>query len=235
MQWLSWMPTTSIPICRLDARGLPIHIATGCFVEFRSRRFVLSVSHAVTMHENNWMAFEGFQSGQGSAYYRLGQFVYLREMTMGVPELDDVDFCAVEVGPSFAPLYQLHTPRALSDEQPRHIFQSDLNDQPDTEQVYAFSGRIQPEQHGADAVVTTTAVYPGLKYIHTDGALHVFRLPVPHPGHDAFRGCSGAPIVGRDKRVVALLCDGDASANTVRGVSIQRGRAVLEFLCRHTA
>jgi hypothetical protein len=124
------------------------------------------------------------------------------------------------------------TPRGIFDEHPRHVFKSDLATKPDEKDIFAFAGQIKPEMHGKTALVMEMAVYPGLRFLRSENEFHVFELPVPHPGHGYFRGCSGAPIVDRNKRVVALVCNGDLATNTIRGVSIARYRFAFEFICR---
>lgn len=69
----------------------------------------------------------------------------------------------------------------------------------------------------------------------TEGVYHYFKLPVDHPGHEAFRGCSGAPIVGDDRRVVALVTGGDIDANEISGITISAfKKAIDEFLAGET-
>src|SRR3546814_16654161 len=58
-------------------------------------------------------------------------------------------------------------------------------------------------------------VYPGLRYERTEGGYHVFQLPVQHPGHDALQGCSGAPILDMERRVVGLVCSGSIDRKSV--------------------
>src|SRR3546814_18916949 len=71
-------------------------------------------------------------------------------------------------------------------------------------------------------------VYPGLRYERTEGGYHVFQLPVQHPGHDAFQGCSGAPILDMERRVVGLVCSGSIPDNTISCVSLARYGVALD-------
>ena len=77
-------------------------------------------------------------------------------------------------------------------------------------------------------------VYPGLAYSHTEDDIHHFRLPVPHPGHGAFEGCSGAPIVDLNRKVVTLVVGGNTEKNTIQGIAIQRAIPNFEFLVTRT-
>jgi len=229
--WLNWALTTSIPLCRLDADANIIPAGSAALVAHRKRRFLLSVEHAVPMDGTDWMAYLRAAPGGGSELYRIGAFNYLAKIADDASGLSYLDFSFVEVDASFDPVYQHHTPQATSDERPRHIFASSAASLPATGVEYAFSGRIQPELHGSRATVTTTAYYPGLSFLRTDGPFHVFSLPVRHPGHEAFQGCSGAPIVDANENFVALLVGGDEASNTIHGVSADRYLYGIDHLC----
>ena len=126
-------------------------------------------------------------------------------------------------------IYQIVTPQAVSDERPRHVFRADQIELPTSNQMFAFSGQVKPEQHGRCAVAFQHCVYPGLRYTHTEDEIHFFQLPVEHPGHDSFSGCSGAPIVNMNRNVVALVRGGDTSTNTVHGVSLARYKPLVDL------
>jgi hypothetical protein len=51
-----------------------------------------------------------------------------------------------------------------------------------------------------------------LTYVSRRDDLLAFRLPIPHPGHDYFRGCSGAPSIDEAGRIIALVCEGASRA-----------------------
>ena len=124
------------------------------------------------------------------------------------------------------------TPFAVSDVRPRSVFGVDDLIAPTALSVCAFAGEVKPEQHTADSIATEMNVYPGLKWDGTDGPYHSFQLPVPHPGHSAFRGCSGAPVVDMERRVVGFVCDGDMPSNTVRAVAATTVAAALRAYCK---
>lgn len=231
-QWLEWVHLTSIPIRRLDPNDSPVGTASACLINFRGRRFVLTVSHAVKMGSCDWVIDLGFDTRKGTEIYRPSSFLYLGELKRSAGEITDVDYCYAEVPLDVEPVYQHLTPRGpQSEKHARHIFnQSDLSE-PSTKEVYAFSGEVHPERHGTHAMLTQPTVYPGLRYKRSEGSFHEFTLPVPHPGHESFRGCSGAPIVDTRRRVVALVSSGDDTENIIYGVSLARYRFALDFYC----
>lgn len=115
-------------------------------------------------------------------------------------------------------------------ERKRTVFTSSLDNLPSKNELYAFSGRIMPSFiKDADTLAVEHHTFPGLKYERTENECHVFKIPVPHPGHEKFQGCSGAPIIDTKRNVVALVCSGNRENNEIYGVSLQRYKSVIEI------
>ena len=72
--------------------------------------------------------------------------------------------------------------------------------------------------------------YDGLIYLRTEEDRHFFKLPIEHPGHLEFKGCSGAPILNSAGMPVALVCGGDTERNEIYGVSLSHYRSVVDIL-----
>lgn len=231
-KWLDWVPITSIPLKRLGPERTPIEFASGCLVDYRGRRFILTVAHAVKLDSSDWIIELGNDEERGAEFYQPIGFLYLGEMKRQTSEIADVDFAYAEVPTNLESTFQLLTPFGpRSEKRPRHIFNLATVGEPDAKELYAFSGEIHPEIHASLGLVTEPAVYPGLRYIKSVGPFYQFGLPVPHPGHDFFRGCSGAPIIDTKGRLVALVSYGDISSNLVCGVALSRYRFALDFYC----
>lgn len=232
--WLRWAQVTSIPLRHLDEHGKPIGIASGCLVVCAGRKFILSVRHAVKPDSMGWAIELGYDHEKGTEMYWPKKFLYMAEMKKGSGIIDNLDFCFAEIAVDVESTYAHRTPYSVSDVRVRHIF--DIKDfiEPNPDEIYAFAGEVKPEMHGLDAMATEMNVYPNLQFICTDGPFHVFKLPVDHPGHQAFRGCSGAPIVDTRHRVVALVSDGDERSGTIRGVAISRAVTALMWYCNAT-
>ena len=231
-KWLEWVLVSSIPLKRLGTEQLPIGIASGCLVNYRKRRFLLTVSHAVELGLSDWVIQLGDAGELGTEIYQPNLFIYPRQIRRSTGDLINVDFTFAEVSTSVEPVFQHLTPRgSISEKKLRHIFNlADISD-PDVNELYAFSGEINPELHGTHALFTQPTVYPGLKYVGTDGLSHQFRLPVPHPGHSYFKGCSGAPIVDSRGKLVALVTSGDEERNMIYGMTLSNFKSTLDFYC----
>lgn len=229
-EWLEWVLVTSVPLRRLDSAVNPVGFASACLIHYRDKRFLLSVQHAVKLGSKDWIVDLGYVPGKGTEFFRPHGFNYVAEMKKGEGSIRSIDLCFAEVPNDLVSMYQYMTPRGISDERPRHVFHTDLTPAPDPAQVFAFAGQANPEQHAPQSFALEMSVYPGLRYLRSENEFHVFQLPVEHPGHVTFHGCSGAPIVDFNKNVVALVCQGDTTANTVHGVSLARYKFALDFV-----
>lgn len=228
--WRRWVLVTSIPLVRLDGEDVPGEFGSGTLIDHAGARFLVSAEHVVKQQSTGWSAVVQQAPDGQLEYYKPNVFTYVGELRKGASEIRILDLCAARVAPTLQTWYEERTPRGLFDRQPNHVFHSDGIAEPNAEQVYAFSGRVRTERHGDSVYASEMAAYPGLTYSHTDAGMHHFRLPVPHPGHDAFRGCSGSPIVDFNRRVVGIVVGGDITTNCIKAVAIQRVLANLEFL-----
>ena len=231
-EWLEWMILTSTPLRKLSEDNMPVGIASGAVLDFRGKRFLLTVSHAVNMENTDWVMELGYDEEKGTEVYKPNYFSYIGEINIKSGKIKDIDYAYAEIAKDVNPVYQPLTPRGpAAEKMPRHIFTEDDIVEPNTNTVYAFSGQVFPEMHDESGFVTQPTVYPGIKFLRSEGPFHVFTLPVEHPGHDSFKGCSGAPIVDLEHNLVALVCKGFIEDNTIYGISLGRYKFSLEFHC----
>jgi hypothetical protein len=229
-KWLEFVQLSSIPLCKLSDEKLPIGIASGCMVNFLDRRLILSVFNATGM-EGNWAIELRYDSEKGTELYYPGAFNFIGEMKLWIPKIRKIDFSFAEIPHNIDSYFQELTlsGRVLS-ERKRIIFTSSLDSSPSKDEIYAFSGRIKPsfiKDLGTLAIEHHT--FPGLKYERTQLEYHVFKLPVSHPGHEKFQGCSGAPIIDTKQNIVALVCSGNIEKNEIYGISLQRYKSAIEI------
>lgn len=229
--WLNWVLITSHPMRRYDENEQPTGIGSSALIDYRGRRFLLTAQHLVELDSRNWVLDLGYEPGKGTAYYRPTCFYYLFEYTRSTGDIREIDFCFSEVAKDLNTTYQHRTPLSAGEERPRHVFKTNLNSKPISEQIYAFPGEVKPEQHSPNLFATEMIVYPGLKYERTENEMHYFKLPEAHPGHDQFKGCSGAPIVDMNNEIVALVCSGSKDDDTIQAVSLSRYKSALDAYC----
>lgn len=232
-KWLSWLPITGQPLRHYDANETPQGIGSGAIVEYRQRRFLLTVAHVVKTNQSGWVMDTGPlpEVGPGHGTYTPFAFFYGGEGSRSTGGNRMLDFCFAEISPDLKSHYQHRTPFKTKPKRLRHIFDASHFATPDTESVYGFAGEINPTTYAPGSYCVDMVAYAGLKYLRTENEMHVFKLPMKHPGHDEFRGCSGSPIVDMQKRVVALVSCGDEEQGLIYGVSLHYCTIYLDQYC----
>ncbi|WP_148894051.1 hypothetical protein [Geothermobacter ehrlichii] len=228
-KWLHKLQLSSIPLRKLNEELMPIGIASGCLIDYLGKRIILSVFHA-TKRDANWVIEIKYEEQKGTQIYRPGGFNYLGEMKLGSSEIKEIDFSYTEVASDLCSFFQEITPKGkILSETTREIFSPKFDILPSKEETYGFSGQVMAEMHGNHTLATEHRVYPDLKYERTENGYHQFKLPFSHPGHEHFRGCSGAPILDTKGNVVALVCHGEVEKNSIYGISLARYKLALDI------
>ena len=229
-EWRQWLLVTSIPLVHLSPDNQVLGLGSGTMVDHAGGRYVLAAEHVVKRDSSGW-AVVVQQHGEGQLeYYRPNAFVYLGEFQRSTAAMRFIDICAARLPSDFKSWYEYRTPSGLFDKRPHHVFGAGSIERPISDQIYGFCGQVRTEQHGPGVFASDMVVYPGLTYAQSEEEMHHFNLPVPHPGHDAFQGCSGSPICDIHGNLVAIVVGGSRELNTVRGVAVQRVIPALEFL-----
>lgn len=156
---------------------------------------------------------------------------FLLGWTPGKGELKEIDFSYVTVPNELQPYYQeIEAPGKVLFEMPATIHAITFNGSPDKNFTYSFCGNVLPqlEKHpGVTLFACERRIYSGLSYDRSEGEFHVFKLPISHPGHEHFQGCSGAPVLDQIGDVVGLVCHGDKETDEIWAISVQKYRAAL--------
>jgi len=232
LDWLRWVSISPVPLRRLNKAGEPVGSASGSLIEYMGRRFLLSVEHALGRNTDDWVV-QMETSDRGTEIFSLRDWHLGLLVRKGV-QPKPLDMCYIELPPDFTAVDCNLTPRSAGVRRSRPIFQTTLEIFPKEGEVYAFAGHVLLERH-ADNLVGDMVVYPGLKFIGEKGDYHEYLLPVPHPGHDHFRGCSGAPIVNPQREIVGIVCGGDKQRNCIHAMPLSRYKTGVDFLCTSMA
>lgn len=149
----------------------------------------------------------------------------------------EVDFAYVDVPPQHVPQLEKIDAQTgnIIESRACTIWPATAIAEPEAGIRYGFAGNTMPslEDHALIAAdvkfcFTELRVCFPLSFVGQRDDLLAFRLPVEHPGHDYFRGCSGAPIIDEEGRVVALVCEGNIEDSIIYGVSLRRYRVALD-------
>ena len=229
-KWLDLVQASSIPLRCLDSNSLPVGLASGCMIDYCGKRILLSVFHA-TSKPGRWSIELRYDAeNKRTELYYPRAFNFLAEMRLGVPKINHIDFSYTQIPANIESIFQQLTPKGdYLAQRKRPVFSPTFQVRPSKEEIYAFSGQIKPKFVDAiNTLITEHQTYPALRYDRTVGAYHFFKLPVKHPGHEAFQGCSGAPILDTKNNVVALVCGGDISADEIYGIDLGRYKVALD-------
>ena len=231
-EWLLIIHRSSIPLRRLNASKLPLGgLASGCLIDYLGKRLLLTVSHAVGNSDNWTIQVKYDPDIRQTVVYNLGSFNYLSEGTLGFSEMKDVDFAYVEIPCDLIVYMQDITPSGQCiNEIQRIVFQPDFDIKPISSEIYGFSGEVLPEYiPDSSSIIVEHKIYYGLVYIRSENSCHYFKLPVEHPGHDQFEGCSGAPIIDTKGNIVALVCGGSLETNEIWGIALDKYKIALDI------
>ncbi|MBK8183289.1 MAG: hypothetical protein IPK63_10520 [Candidatus Competibacteraceae bacterium] len=226
---------SSVPLVRLNGQLLPTGIASGCLIDYFGERVLLTVSH-VTGDQENWaIQLRYVPSKRTTETYQLGAMHFLAKGTLSKPMFKNVDFSYVKVPSSVCAYRQeIEVPaNVVKSEIPITIHTPNLEDIPQSNNKFGFCGMVMPpyENHfGQVYFGGELRIYSGLSFLRTEGDYHVFSLPFPHPGHEHFQGCSGAPILSDTGSLVGLVCKGCARTNEIWGISIQAYKTPIDIL-----
>jgi len=237
LKWLEFVQSSSIPLRELGDTDIPVGLGAGCLMDYNGRRFLLSVFH-VTRRSARWVIQLGYSTdvGQTEVYY-LGRVNYIAEMKKGIASIDEVDFSFIEVPGDLTCQFQHWTPSGQwLVNRPRTIFKEQDIGKPVSDEIYGFAGDLMPEfSTGENALITEHQTYPGLKFVRTEGHYHCFKLPVEHPGHERFKGCSGAPVINTKKKIVGLVCSGSIEKNEIYAVNLEKYTKGIDMLYKALA
>jgi hypothetical protein len=221
LDWRDWLLLTSIPLVQGGEDGQPLVFGSGTMIDHKGRRFLVTAEHVVKLNSKGWAIVVQQHADGRLEYYRPAAFVHVGEGRQSDTPSRLLDLCVAQVAPNLETWYEHRTPRGLFDKRPHYVFEASKFIAPDREQLYGFSGRVRAERHSPEIYASEMTVFPGLSYGQSEKEEHIFSLPVPHAGHDAFRGSSGSPMCDFSRNLVGIVVGGDELTNTIRTVDIR--------------
>lgn len=231
--WLAQIFQSSVSLRRLNENLLPTAIASGCLIDYSDKRILLTVSHA-TQDQKNWAIEVKYEKGKGILNYKIGPMNFLFNGSILSGEFKNIDFSFAEVSADLIAFRQdLDLDGNVKREVPILVFAPDFELEPSEDESYGFSGCVKPsiEKHkGQTYFFSDFVVYSNLKFQRRENEFYVFKLPMKHPGHENFRGCSGAPVIDSKGNVVALVCHGNEDTDEIYAIAIKRYKVAIDIL-----
>lgn len=229
---------SSAPLVKVPPGQLPSGHASACLIDYRGKRVLLTAAHS-TRSGDPWAVQIKYIPGKKTELYGLGALHYLREVRLGEEAAGrDIDFAYVVVPDEVAPQRQEIDPvsRKVTDQAPITIHSAPFEAEPTSDDRFGFCGLIKPvqEHHPGQVIISGELRVTGdMTFLRAEDDWLVFKLPTKHPGHEYFRGCSGAPILNGAGLPVALVCWGKEEADEIYGVSLRAYQAAIDILIGH--
>ncbi|BBB30366.1 hypothetical protein [Neptunomonas japonica] len=231
MNWQDLIKYSSVQLRKHEDNDMPCGIGSGCLLDLKGQRFLLTVFH-VTQNSSNWSAQIKYnEEVQKFEALFLNEFSYFADYSSDKTEIENVEFSFHPVRLDFTSSYQnINWKGEILESRERPIFAMDDISEPNKDIYYGFSGDILPTAiPDQNAFEATQHIYHGLKFDRVENDMLVFKLPEDHPGHKMFQGCSGAPIIGEDGKVVSLVSGGCTEKNEIYGCNLLKCIRSLDY------
>jgi len=227
----------TIPLRKINDCGDVINIGSGLLLWVNNKKFILSAGHVILQSDDGTWAIEcEYEPIKGTKLFSIGKKPsMLVRGNIGNGSLAIVDFSFQEIPCDVESYFQdIKETRQILDSIKRSEFMNiDYYIEPNAEDTYGFSGNILSEYAPNDYLECQIPTYTNLKYSQSIDGFDYYRLPFAHPGHHFFEGCSGAPLMNQDLKVVGLISGWNPSysdsirvtplRNYVIGVLIEAG------------
>ncbi|KGO78798.1 hypothetical protein Q763_16555 [Flavobacterium beibuense F44-8] len=234
---------SSIQIYQADKSKMkPEGFGTGCIVKYLGHTLLLSVSHVTNEDGLTTFLETNLQPEKNTTPLKpIGGLVWydVFKVTDGM-DLTDFQYLienkAEPIDVTFAKLteqFELKQPAMdfkyfLIEAGDKLMLDLDYATVPDKNNTYSFYGKIRPEYQGIYLKMTPT-LKNGLKFHRTNGYFHMFLAPEIIKDKDDYRGCSGAPILDSEGRIVALACQIRENTKIIYGFSIQECMKLIKL------
>lgn len=212
----------------------PEAFGTGCIVKYREEFYLLSVFHVIKHDDLNMFLETNMEPDKNSVpVIPVGNFMFfdllkihkhanseelLKLIDEGGERLD-ITFAKLE---NLPPLLQPEIDFGfMKIEKGSKVYLNlDCIVEPTREEVYGFFGKINHTYNGLYLSMQPT-IKNDLKYQSSNKLFHKFLAPEIIKSKSDYEGCSGAPILDSEGRLVALACKVVEGTKLIYGFSIQ--------------
>jgi len=228
------MVMSSIQILIADKNDpKPVGFGSGCIIKHRERFFLLSERHVTEVRElTTFLETNLPPDERGTPIQPIGGLCYFDtfkvEDTTDIREFEDLLQNGKPLDITFAEIKQ-HVD-LLQPEMDFGAFKVNAGHkiildtayiaQPDKQKTYGFFGRTKQDYDGIYLKSENTLKH-NLKYSSTLKHFHVFVAPELITDEKDYQGCSGAPILDSEGKLLGLACLIKRNTKVIYGFSIQ--------------
>lgn len=222
----------------------PEVFGSGCIAKYKNSFYLLSVFHVINYDELNlYMETNWPIDETGVPLIPVSGFVYFDLLKIAQTANGDELLNLIENGGerldiTFAKINKLPDPELLQpkiaiknvtlDERPKLYLDLDYVSEPGKAETYGFYGKINHKYDGITLKMEPT-LKDNLKYFSSSKSFHKFLAPDIITSETDYEGCSGAPILDSEGRLVALACKIAKGTKLIYGFSIQECIKLLEM------
>lgn len=227
---------------------LPKGIGSGCLVRYANERLLLSVAHVTDKDAATCIVVDDKPVQNTYPMYCVGAMNYVEKWDLNrlkeqqrsfldksIPReakaygLIDLSYALVDPSVELKQRAVQFGSLAIKAGNKADI-QTNLGDKPNTENEYAFCGRVRPEfiTGGVDQLAITETLRHGLRFIAQRGDYYEFELPLEIQDNLDYTGTSGAPIMDASGKVVALVTHGYEGSRRIFGIALADFRTSIE-------
>lgn len=223
---------------------LPYDYGSGCIVYYKEKILLLSVAH-VTDNENKIVAIVTGQppvAGQ-SVLYRVGGMCHFTVHTVNPEDLKkgvidikellstpkkplDISFCEIEANLNLVQ-EEWDTGFGVVNKGGKIIIKLDNTAEPIRNKLYGFYGIIR-QSINQPSIGGQPTIKIDLQYRGMTGNMYRFTAPKIIYDNEDYKGCSGAPIIGEDGKIVALACSVATGTQIMLGFPIKECCALID-------
>jgi len=218
-----------VPIHILNDKMQPISIGTGCIFEENDCDYIFTVFHVANINNGIFSILYEYVPEKGPMYLQIkgGRFNYIKTINLKNGVSENLEFAYAEI-PKLNYYYQeLSYPDTIKKSLLRKKYKFNNINVPRKNIDYAFCGHIKPTIIGNYAFETINMCHFDYRFKETKDWYHLFETPVKHPGHEYYKGCSGAPVIDNDENLVSLIVRGDISTNEIYGIDLKRILSII--------
>lgn len=220
----------------------PEGFGSGCIIEYLDRKFFVSVSHVtdvgdlVTFLETNQPDTDGkgpiLKPVSGICYFdqlQVTEGMSLEDFESMLEKGKRLDICFAEITDDIE-LLQPEMDFGTFKVPQSYKLHIDMEDTtvPTKDERYGFYGTIKHKYYGP-GLKKAIAFKHSLTYHDTKGHFHRFLSPQTILDKEDYQGCSGAPILDSQGRIVALACSVVTGTKLIYGFSIQECKRLLDY------